>query len=130
MLERTTAPTAGLATNIMAPQILLRRCSSPLATLQRRQLTHRPKLYQPPADGQIVQWLRSTDRQSSNQFRERFGRTSLRGRAGPPLPKGLRRFNAETSLSVTPFLFFANRGKEKIVQLKNGAGKIERVALP
>ena len=40
------------------------------------------------------------------------------------------RFNAETSLSVTPFLFFANRGKENIVQLKNGAGKIERVALP
>jgi hypothetical protein len=83
MLERTAAPTAGLASNIMAPQILLRRCSCPLATLQRRQLTHRPKLYQPPADGQIVQWLRSTDRQSSNQFRERFGRTSL-GQEGEP----------------------------------------------
>ena len=72
-------------------------------------------------------------RQSSNQFRERFGRTSL-GQEGEPgrlsprvYAEPLQRRNIAERYSI---LFFANQGKEKIVQLKNGAGKIERVALP
>jgi hypothetical protein len=54
-----------------------------LPTRQVQLTAYRQELYQSLGDRQIIRWLRPTDRQPSDHWRERFSRDGLR-QSGKP----------------------------------------------